>query len=182
MVERPFIYRFTKDLRLDDHAGLAAAAARGPVLPLLVLDRKAETRLKSSPRRAAFFCAAVAALDSELRERGSKLVVRRGKPESTIASIAGTVDAVGVAWSASYDSDAMHERSSTSIRTRESCVGGGDRSRRSGNPAGRERSSPQHRRPRLSRVRALLRYLVEPSDYITRASAASAFRCFGRRE
>ena len=34
-----------------------------------------------SPRRAAFFCAAVAALDAELRERGSQLVVRRGKPE-----------------------------------------------------------------------------------------------------
>ena len=107
MAERPFIYRFTKDLRLDDHAGLAAAAARGPVLPLLVIDRQAETRLKSSPRRASFFCAAVAALDSELRERGSKLVVRRGKLESAIASIAGTVDAVGVAWSASYDSAAM---------------------------------------------------------------------------
>ncbi|HEY6450940.1 MAG TPA: deoxyribodipyrimidine photo-lyase [Candidatus Cybelea sp.] len=107
MAERPFIYRFTKDLRLDDHAGLAAAAARGPVLPLLVIDSQAETRLKSSPRRAAFFCAAVAALDGELRERGSKLVVRRGKLESAIASVAGTVDAVGVAWSASYDSAGM---------------------------------------------------------------------------
>lgn len=107
MAERPFIYRFTKDLRLDDHAGLAAAAARGPVLPLLVIDRGAETRLKSSPRRAAYFCAAVAALDAELRERGSKLIVRRGKPGSTIARIARTVEATGVAWSASYDAAAM---------------------------------------------------------------------------
>ena len=70
MAERPFIYRFTKDLRLDDHAGLAAAASRGPVLPLLVIDQAAEARLKVSPRRAAFFCAAVAALDDELTHAG----------------------------------------------------------------------------------------------------------------
>ncbi len=107
MAERPFIYRFTKDLRLDDHAGLAAAAARGPVLPVLVIDGSTEARLKSSPRRASFFCAAVAALDAELRERGSKLVVRRGKPGSTIAKLAATIDAAGVAWSASYDCAAM---------------------------------------------------------------------------
>ncbi len=107
MAERPFIYRFTKDLRLDDHAGLVAAASRGPVLPLLVIDRAMEARLKASPRRAAFFCAAAAALDAELYERGSKLVVRRGEPVRTIAEIARTVDAAGVAWSASYDGAAM---------------------------------------------------------------------------
>ncbi len=107
MAERPFIYRFTKDLRLDDHAGLAAAASRGPVLPVLVIDQAAEARLKVSPRRAAFFCAAVAALDGELRARGSKLVVRRAKPAITLAEIARAVDAVGVAWSASYDAAAM---------------------------------------------------------------------------
>jgi deoxyribodipyrimidine photo-lyase len=103
MAERPFIYRFTKDLRLEDHAGLAAAAARGAVLPLLVIDAATKARLKASPRRAAFFCAAVGALDAELRERGSGLVVRRGKPGSAIAKIAREVDAAGAAWSASYD-------------------------------------------------------------------------------
>lgn len=55
MAERPFIYRFAKDLRLDDHAGLAAAASRGSVLPLLAIDRALTARLKTSPRRAAFF-------------------------------------------------------------------------------------------------------------------------------
>ena len=32
------IYRFTRDLRLDDHAGLSAAAAFGEVLPVLIVD------------------------------------------------------------------------------------------------------------------------------------------------
>jgi deoxyribodipyrimidine photo-lyase len=102
-MERPFIYRFAKDLRLDDHAGLGAAASRGAVLPLLVIDGATEARLKGSPRRAAFFCAAVAALDAELRERGSRLVVRRGDPAGAIAAVARGVDAAGAAWSASYD-------------------------------------------------------------------------------
>jgi len=106
MAERPFIYRFTKDLRLDEHAGLAAAAERGPVIPLLVLDDALERRLKASPRRAAFFCAAVAALDAELRERGSRLILRRGAPDRAIVRLARATGATGAAWSASYGGEA----------------------------------------------------------------------------
>jgi deoxyribodipyrimidine photo-lyase len=102
MAERPFVYRFTRDLRLDDHAGLAAAASRGAILPLLVIDDATKVRLRLSPRRASFFCAAVAALDVELRERESKLIVRRGEPGEAIAAIARASDATGAAWSASY--------------------------------------------------------------------------------
>ena len=88
MAERPFIYRFSTDLRLDDHAGLAAAASRGGVLPTIVIDDALASRLKASPRRAAFFCSAVAALAAELREMGSRLVVRRGPPGKIIAELA----------------------------------------------------------------------------------------------
>ena len=105
MAERPFIYRFTKDLRLDEHAGLAAAAERGPVVPLLVLDDAFVRRLKASPRRAAFFCGAVAALDAELRERASKLIVRRDAPARAIVKLARAIGATGAAWSAAYDAD-----------------------------------------------------------------------------
>jgi deoxyribodipyrimidine photo-lyase len=107
MAGRPFIYRFLTDLRLDDHAGLAAAASRGEVVPTLVIDDALERRLKASPRRAAFFCGAVEALDAELRELGSRLVVRRGPPGRVIAEIARQIGAGGAAWSASYDHDGM---------------------------------------------------------------------------
>lgn len=107
MSDGPLIYRFARDLRLDDHAGLAAAGARGPVLPVLVVDRALEARLARSPRRAAFFCSAVRALDGELRERGSALIVRRGLPGATLKKIAHAVGASGVAWSASYDAASM---------------------------------------------------------------------------
>jgi deoxyribodipyrimidine photo-lyase len=107
MADRPFIYRFNRDLRLDDHAGLAAAAARGTVLPLLVIDSEMEARLKASPRRAAFFCAAVRALDAELRERGARLIVRHGTLDAALAGAAHEIDASGAAWAASYDGAAI---------------------------------------------------------------------------
>ncbi|HVA34268.1 MAG TPA: deoxyribodipyrimidine photo-lyase [Candidatus Baltobacteraceae bacterium] len=107
MADGPFIYRFARDLRLEDHAGLAAAAERGPVLPVLVIDRALEARLALSPRRAAHYCAAVAALDAELRERGAHLVVRRGPVGATLKNVAHAIGAGGVAWSAAYDAASM---------------------------------------------------------------------------
>ena len=102
-MSRPFIYRFTRDLRLGDHAGLAHAGANGDIIPVLVIDRALEERLGRSPRRAAFFCAAVASLDASLRERGSHLVVRRGAPGAVLKHIARASDAAGVAWARGYD-------------------------------------------------------------------------------
>jgi deoxyribodipyrimidine photo-lyase len=107
MADRPFIYCFASDLRLDDHAGLAAAASQGIVIPLLVIDPAMAGRLTASPRRGAFFCAAVHALDGELRERGSSLIVRRGPIEKQLLDVALQSDAGGAAWSASYDRAGM---------------------------------------------------------------------------
>ncbi|HEX5275413.1 MAG TPA: deoxyribodipyrimidine photo-lyase [Candidatus Rubrimentiphilum sp.] len=97
------VYRFTRDLRLDDHAGLSAASAHGDIAPALILDRQLEDRLRSSPRRAAHFCGAAAALDAALRERGSALIVRRGEASVELARLMQELDAPAVAWSASYD-------------------------------------------------------------------------------
>lgn len=101
------LYRFTRDLRLSDHAGLAAAAAMGEVLPVLIVDRALEARLRVSPRRAAFYCAAVASLDASLRERGSQLVVRRGNPAPALKQLAKAAKAQAVGWSASFDRAGM---------------------------------------------------------------------------
>lgn len=102
------VYRFTRDLRLEDHAGLANAAAQGDVVPVLVIDRLIESRIARSPRRAAFFCSAVGALDRALRERGSRLLVRRGAPGGILKNVARACGAQGVAWSAGYDGATMH--------------------------------------------------------------------------
>lgn len=101
------IHRFARDLRLDDHAGLAAAAGHGEVLPVLVVDRQLQTRIAASPRRAAFYCGAVAALDAALRERGSHLIVRRGSAGQALRQLARACGAETVTWSASFDRAGM---------------------------------------------------------------------------
>lgn len=99
----PFLFRFTRDLRLEDHAGLAEAASHGEVIPVLIVDRALESRIAHSPRRAAFYYASVAALDAALRERGSRLIVRHGQLGPALKSVARATGASGVAWSAAYD-------------------------------------------------------------------------------
>ncbi|HKU66505.1 MAG TPA: deoxyribodipyrimidine photo-lyase [Candidatus Baltobacteraceae bacterium] len=101
------IHRFLRDLRLDDHAGLATAASHGEVLPVLVVDRALQARIGASPRRAAFYCGAVAALDAALRERGSRLLVRRGNAGPVLRQLARASGAQTVTWSASFDRAGM---------------------------------------------------------------------------
>ncbi|MHB1241876.1 MAG: cryptochrome/photolyase family protein [Gaiellaceae bacterium] len=69
---------FTRDLRVHDQPALAAAAGGGgPVLPLFVLDDAVLARA-GSPNRVAFLLDSLRDLDAALRERGGRLVVRRG--------------------------------------------------------------------------------------------------------
>jgi deoxyribodipyrimidine photo-lyase len=96
------LFRFSRDLRLDDHAGLTAAAEHGEILPVLVLDEGVREQISRSPRRAAFYCEAVAALDQALRARGSQLIVRRGSLVPSLLALAKDARASGVVWSASY--------------------------------------------------------------------------------
>jgi len=101
------LFAFARDLRVRDHLGLAEAARTGEIVPVLILDMAQTGRLRVSPRRAAYFCAAVASLDAELRSLGSRLIVRRGPTAATLRSLARGVGASTVAWSARYDAREM---------------------------------------------------------------------------
>lgn len=72
---------FTRDLRVRDQAALATAAREADrVVPLFVFD---EALLKTScgaANRVAFLLDCLRDLDRSLRERGARLVVRRGDP------------------------------------------------------------------------------------------------------
>ena len=96
------LYRFSRDLRLDDHAGLAAAAELGEIIPLLIIDETTRERISCSPRRAAFYCGAIAALADALAERGAQLIVRRGPLAACMLGVAKESAASAVVWSASY--------------------------------------------------------------------------------
>jgi deoxyribodipyrimidine photo-lyase len=66
---------FTRDLRIHDHPALSAAAARGEVVPLVVLD---PGLLARSPNRARFYLECLVDLDRALSTLGGRLIVRRG--------------------------------------------------------------------------------------------------------
>jgi deoxyribodipyrimidine photo-lyase len=97
------IFHFTHDLRLDDHAGLARAGAAGDVIPVLVVDPALGARLRRSPRRAAYYCDAVRALDAALQRLGTRLIVRRGNAATILRGLARATGAATTVWSASYD-------------------------------------------------------------------------------
>jgi deoxyribodipyrimidine photo-lyase len=91
---------FRRDLRLSDHPALLAAAQEGPVVALFVLDDA--LRGPSGPARIAFLYRTLRALDEQLRERGGRLTVRRGRPENVVPAVAAECGATSVHVSADF--------------------------------------------------------------------------------
>ncbi len=92
---RRAIVLFTCDLRVHDHAALAAAAEESEeLIPLFVLDERLLETSCASPNRIAYLRDCLRDLDAGLRERGaSGLVLRRGDPVSETLRLAGRYDA-----------------------------------------------------------------------------------------
>lgn len=82
--DRPVILWFRQDLRLADNPALNHAAETGrPILPVYILDEGARVR----PMGAAslwWLDKSLRALDGTLRERGSRLILRRGDSEAEL--------------------------------------------------------------------------------------------------
>jgi deoxyribodipyrimidine photo-lyase len=90
---------FRRDLRLHDHPPLAAAlAAHARVVPVFVLDPAIVGGRFASGTRTAFLLDCLRELDAALRERGSGLVVRRGRPERELPALAYACGASAVHW------------------------------------------------------------------------------------
>ena len=71
---------FKRDLRVHDHAPLAAAAASGlPVLPLYVLEPGLWAQPEMSGRHFAFLGECLDDLDAALGRIGARLVLRAGE-------------------------------------------------------------------------------------------------------
>jgi deoxyribodipyrimidine photo-lyase len=72
---------FTRDLRVRDQPALAAAAREAErVVPLFVLDDVLLGGSCGSVNRLSFLLDSLHDLDGSLRERGARLVLRRGDP------------------------------------------------------------------------------------------------------
>ena len=89
---------FTRDLRIHDHPVLAAAAedSAGHVVPIFVLDDRILTRVACGSARMRFLVEALTDLDGSLRDRGSRLILRRGDFVEEVCRLAEQVDAFDV--------------------------------------------------------------------------------------
>ncbi|MHC3469948.1 cryptochrome/photolyase family protein [Streptomyces sp. 7R007] len=87
------IVLFTADLRLHDHPALRAANEAREVIPLFVRDQGVTDAGFDAPNRLAFLADCLRDLDRGLRERGGRLVVRRGDVVEEVCKVATETDA-----------------------------------------------------------------------------------------
>ncbi len=86
-----------RDLRLTDNPALSAAATHAEqVIPVFVLDPTQEASPEFSQKRQAFLLSGLRQLDANLQSRGSRLILRRGEPADTLASLADEVSAEAI--------------------------------------------------------------------------------------
>jgi len=78
---------FKRDLRIADHAPLAEAAQRGPVLPLYVVEPRYWRQPSLSARHWLATRELLIELDNSLRSCGSQLVIRIGEVEEILEQI-----------------------------------------------------------------------------------------------
>jgi deoxyribodipyrimidine photo-lyase len=111
------IHWFRRDLRLNDNTALAAAAhdSGGAVAPVFVLDDAILQGRWTSPNRTAFLLACLNALDADLRAQGSRLIVRRGNPQTVLPQLVSDLGASGVYWNHDYTPYAI--RRDTALKT-----------------------------------------------------------------
>jgi deoxyribodipyrimidine photo-lyase len=84
------VWWIRRDLRLTDNQALAAAQhAAQQVIPLFIVDPHFENSPFVGDKRRAFLWAGLRQLDADLRQRGSRLIVRYGRPQAVLAAVVG---------------------------------------------------------------------------------------------
>ena len=89
----PTLLWLRQDLRLADQPALAAAAHDGPVVPVYVLDDETPKHRRMGGASRWWLHHSLEALDGAFREKGSRLILRRGKCEEELAKLAEEVGA-----------------------------------------------------------------------------------------
>jgi len=79
---------FRRDLRVHDLPALLEAVTADRLVPLFVVDPALWDAPRTSPVRRWFLAGSLVALDAALRQRGSRLIVRRGRPEAVVPAVA----------------------------------------------------------------------------------------------
>ena len=90
----PGVLWFRRDLRIRDHPALRAALAdHEKVVCVFCFDHRLLAGRHASGPRTQFLLECLARLDRDLRERGTRLVIRHGRPERKLVELALEVGA-----------------------------------------------------------------------------------------
>jgi deoxyribodipyrimidine photo-lyase len=88
MKDEVAVWWIRRDLRLIDNQALTAAGEQGEqIVPLFVIDPVLWRSPYVGPKRTTFLLDGLRRLDKALRERGGRLIVRRGEPRREVAAI-----------------------------------------------------------------------------------------------
>ena len=103
--DAPVILWFRRDLRLGDHAALAAAVASGrPVIPVFVHDETVEGLGAAAKWRLG---EALGVLAATLEARGTRLILRRGIAREVLSGLVAETGAAAVQWQRVYDPEGI---------------------------------------------------------------------------
>lgn len=95
---------FRRDLRLADNPALAAAIASGlPVVPVYIHAPEEEAPWSPGAASHWWLHHSLAALDADLRARGSRLILRRGPSARTLDALIDETGARQVLWNRLYE-------------------------------------------------------------------------------
>lgn len=99
----PSVVWFRDDLRLADNPALRAAMDRGaPVIALFVLDEESPGVRPLGGASKWWLHHSLASLGERLRERGARLVLRRGPAEHVVTEVVAETGAGAVYWNRRY--------------------------------------------------------------------------------
>ncbi|WP_454797825.1 cryptochrome/photolyase family protein [Novosphingobium lindaniclasticum] len=95
-MKSPVIVWLRRDLRLSDQPAIAEAASQGAVIPVYVLDDETPRHRRMGAASRWWLHHSLESLDAALREKGSRLVLRKGRSEDVLAEIARETGATAV--------------------------------------------------------------------------------------
>ncbi|OGN94916.1 MAG: deoxyribodipyrimidine photolyase [Chloroflexi bacterium RBG_13_50_21] len=91
------IWWIRRDLRLSDNQALAVALVEAEiVIPVFILDPNSLDSQYNSQQRMAFLFEGLRSLESDLRKKGSNLIVRKGNPLEVLHILCAEAEAEGI--------------------------------------------------------------------------------------
>ena len=95
---------FRRSLRVEDNRALAEAVKNAEqVIPVFVLDPAILSHPSTGPTRTQFLFESLASLNDELKARGSRLIIRYGKPTEELLRLARECGATSLYFGRDYE-------------------------------------------------------------------------------